>query len=81
MKPYSTESHISDIENLRGRERDINFKDDLVSTESGVSRGVRVRVIQLGGGRGQSPAENKINFESGKSKQESRNEAGNLSLK
>ena len=44
---------------LRGRERDINFKDDLVSIESGVSRGVRVRVIQLGGGRGQSPAENK----------------------
>ena len=42
---------------------------------------MRVRVIQLGGGRGQSPAENKINFESGKSKQESRNEAGNLSLK
>ena len=60
MKPYSTESHISDIENLRGRERDINFKDDLVSTESGVSRGVRVRVIQLGGGRGQAPSENEI---------------------
>ena len=39
---------------LRGRERDMNFKDDLVSTESGVSRGVRVRVIQLGGRGGQT---------------------------
>ena len=37
----------------------MKLKDDLGSTESGVSRGVRVRVIQLGGGRGQSPAENK----------------------
>ena len=45
---------------LRGRERDMNFKDDLVSIESGVSRGVRVRVIQLGGGRGQAPSENEI---------------------
>ena len=49
----------------------MKLKDDLASTESGVSRGVRVRVIQLGGGRGQAPSENKT-----ETKQESRNEAG-----
>ena len=37
----------------------MNLKDDLVSTGSGVSRGVRAGVIQLGGGRGQAPSENK----------------------
>ena len=49
----------------------MNLKDNLVSTGSGVSRGVKERVIQLGGGRGQAPSENKT-----ETKQESRNEAG-----
>ena len=34
-------------------------KVDKASAGSGVSRGVKVRVIQLGGGRGQAPSENK----------------------
>ena len=38
----------------------MNLKDNLVSTGSGVSRGVKERVIQLGGGRGQTPSENEI---------------------
>ena len=46
-------------------------KVDKASAGSGVSRGVKVRVIQLGGGRGQAPSENKT-----ETKQESRNEAG-----
>ena len=32
---------------------------DKASAGFGVSRGVKVRVIQLGGGRGQAPSENK----------------------
>ena len=32
---------------------------DLASDGSGMSGGVKVRVIQLGGGRGQAPSENK----------------------
>ena len=41
----------------------MNLKDDLVSIGSGVSRGVRARVSQLGGGRGQAPSENKTETE------------------